>query len=227
MNISLREDSSSNNLFEAIHRDGYIVLHNLSIIDPVAVLHRIISSISKPINYYDQPMAMEVRPRPGFLPASSGGTGEFGLHTDLSFHPIPPRYLAMICIHPGEMDSGLPLLTDGVTAIKRLDVKDKDFLLRHKFSFRKPAHIEGPPHIDTVLKLEDEQFHIRFRADLLAEGIPLPFMKLKDYIQEEAHIVPMNTGSLYIVDNHRMLHGRTEIKEGLESNRHYVRMYGV
>ncbi len=60
---------------------------------------------------------------------------------------------------------------------------------------------------------------------MLTDPAP-PVRNYLDAIHKHLIYVNVSPGSVYVFDNERMLHGRTELKAGLESDRFFKRMYG-
>src|SRR5688572_2381576 len=115
-------------LLQEIEKWGYIQIDNVSLENPNKSLEEFISSFAKPIAYLDLPMVMDLRPQPGFQPASYAGTGEFDLHTDLTWYEKPPRYIGMFCVRPEGNGGGIPLLADGWKALGLLSEEDVHYL---------------------------------------------------------------------------------------------------
>ncbi|HXW01161.1 MAG TPA: TauD/TfdA family dioxygenase, partial [Anaerolineae bacterium] len=78
---------------------------------------------------------------------------------------------------------------------------------------------QGPIITEQAGKLQ-----VRFRYDLLEEPEP-PIRNYFTAIKQHILQLKISPGSIFVFDNHRMLHGRTELKAGLESNRFFKRMY--
>src|SRR5574341_384290 len=101
------------NLLQQIKESGYVYLETKEVDNPDHALEEAVASFAKPIAYVGLPMVMDLRPQPGFQSASYAGTGEFDLHTDLTWYEKPPRYIGMFCVRPEGNGGGIPLLADG------------------------------------------------------------------------------------------------------------------
>jgi alpha-ketoglutarate-dependent taurine dioxygenase len=213
-------------LEKEIKKSGYVIIEDVGLDDPDGALKAHLSTIARPIAYLDLPLVMDLRPRPGFQPASYAGIGEFDLHTDLTWHEKPPKYIAMFCITQESAGGGIPLLADGWQAIEALDEKDVHYLRTEPVTFPPPSHITYPALTGPIVTERDNgELFIRFRYDMLEN--PAPAVDNFNRAVNK-HVIHLNVspGSIYIFDNERMLHGRTELKAGMQSDRFFKRMYG-
>lgn len=208
----------------AIDTMGYVQLDAVDVSDPNNYLINLVSSFAKPISYFGQPIIMDVSPKEGANPASYAGTGKLDLHTDISWFSVPPMYIAMMCIDPGD-GSGVPLIADGWKALADLDNDTIEILKTHEVSFAAPNHVNHWGHTAPILSQPSGKYQIRFRSDLLrdeaTEAIDL-FSKAVNKYAIHMEILP---GSIWIVDNYRMLHGRTAINNNMSSKRFLKRLY--
>ncbi|MBI1877954.1 MAG: TauD/TfdA family dioxygenase [Chloroflexi bacterium] len=115
-------------LLQQIKETGYVYLDAMELDNPNKVLEEVVALFARPIAYLGLPLVMDLRPQPGFQPASYAGTGEFDLHTDLSWYEKPPTYIAMFCVSMEMAGGGLPLLADGWHALNELDEADRHYL---------------------------------------------------------------------------------------------------
>ena len=212
-------------LLQEIEKTGYIQLDNVSLENPNKSLEEFISSFAKPISYLDLPMVMDLRPQPGFQPASYAGTGEFDLHTDLTWYQKPPRYIGMYCVRPEGNGGGIPLLADGWKALGLLSEEDVHYLKHESVSFPPPSHIDYPPLTGPIVSEQEGKLEIRFRYDMLVDPAP-PIRRYLEAIHDCLIRLNVSPGTVFIFDNSRMLHGRTELQAGLESDRFFKRIYG-
>lgn len=213
-------------LQKEIEKSGYVIVENVGLDNPDGALKAHVSTIAQPIAYLGLPLVMDLRPQPGFQPASYAGTGEFDLHTDLSWHEKPPKYIAMFCIAQERTGGGIPLLADGWQAIEDLTEADLHYLRTEPVTFPPPSHIDYPALSGPIVtERDDGTLFIRFRYDMLENPAPA-VTNFNKAINN--HIIHLNVspGTIYIFDNERMLHGRTELKAGLQSDRFFKRMYG-
>ena len=213
------------NLQEKIDTIGYALIEDVGLDDPNGALEEAIAAISRPIAYLGLPMVMDLRPQPGYQPASFAGTGEFSLHTDLSWHEKPPKYIGMFCVANETARGGIPLLSDGWQALADLDEGDAEFLKTEPVTFPPPSHIEYEPLSGPIIREVNGQLVIRFRFDMLENPAP-PIIRFNQAINDHMIQVQVEPGTIYIFDNERLLHGRTELAGGMHSDRFYKRIYG-
>ncbi|MDX1521717.1 MAG: TauD/TfdA family dioxygenase [Anaerolineae bacterium] len=213
------------NLQQEIATAGYVLIDDLGLDDPNAVMEQVLSTFARPISYVGLPLVMDLRPQPGFQPASFAGTGEFNMHTDLSWYEKPPKYIAMFCVANETAHGGVPLLSDGWAALEDLSVEEVAYLKTEPVTFPPPSHIDYAPLTGPIIREIDGKLVVRFRFDMLEN----PSDPIRHYFEAiNRHIIHIRArpGSLFIFDNDRMLHGRTELKAGMGSDRHFKRMYG-
>lgn len=212
-------------LLKELEASGYVFIRNVGLDDPDGALKKYISTFAEPISYLGLPLVMDLKPQPGFQPASYAGVGEFDLHTDLTWYEKPPKYIAMFCIANEAAGGGVPLLADGWQVLEHLAEADVRYLKTEPVTFPPPNHIDYPPLSGPIVNDQNGKPVIRFRYDLLDNPAP-PITRFFEAVQAQTIHLDVSPGTIYIFDNERMLHGRTELKAGLESNRFFKRMYG-
>jgi alpha-ketoglutarate-dependent taurine dioxygenase len=216
---------TSMDLYQEIEKNGYVRLDGLGLDDPNQILEQAIASFAKPIAYLGLPMVMDLKPQPGFQPASYAGTGEFDMHTDLTWFEQPPPYIGMFCVNMETAQGGIPLLSDGWQALADLVEADVAYLKSEVVTFPPPDHIDYPALTSPIITERQGKLMVRFRYDLLTDPAP-PIRRYFEAINRHIIQVEVKPGSMFIFDNDRMLHGRTELKAGLNSDRHFKRIYG-
>lgn len=214
------------NVLQEIEKSGYVYVENVGLNNPDESLEAFVSSFAKPISYLGLPLVMDLRPKPGFQPASYAGTGEFDLHTDLTWYENPPKYIAMFCVSHEAVGGGIPLLADGWQALASLAEADINFLKTQPITFPPPDHIDHAAFHGPIINEHKGKIQVRFRYDLLEAPEP-PIRNFFAAINQHLLRLQPSPGSIFAFDNHRMLHGRTELKAGLESNRFFKRIYAV
>ena len=210
---------------QTIEDRGFVIIQGVDLQDPDQSLTDVVSSFATSTSYFGQPLIMDIKPKPGYQPVSSGGTAWFELHTDLTFHPNPPRYIAMLCIRNDDAGGGTPIIGDAVQSLEEIDEDAREMLRTHAVEFPCPKHVDGPPVIGAIVTQSNSQTRIRYRYDL-TEHAPEAVRKFYDRLRINAKEMEISPGTVMIIDNHRMLHGRTEILGGMASNRLFKRMYG-
>lgn len=212
-------------ILDELTENGYTIIEGLGLDRPNDLLEETMATISKPIAYLGLPMVMDLKPQPGYQPASFAGTGVFNLHTDLTWHEKPPKYLGMFCVQYETAGGGIPLLSDGWKALADMDEADTAYLKEAPVSFQPPSHINYPKLSGPVISGEADRPFVRFRYDMLDDPDPA-LTRYNEAVNRHVFEVRVSPGSIFIFDNYRMLHGRTELKGGMESDRHFKRIYG-
>jgi alpha-ketoglutarate-dependent taurine dioxygenase len=211
-------------VLSAIETIGYFQFDAGVLADPNKYLLDLVSSFATPLSYFDQPIIMDVTPKEGAEPASYAGRGKLDLHTDISWFSVPPKYVAMMCIHPGDI-GGVPLVADGFEALADLDPVTIELLKNRDVSFAAPSHVNHSGHTAPIISMKDKNYQIRFRSDLLRDQKTEAIDLFSKAIDRHALHLTIAPGSVWILDNYRILHGRTSINGDLRSRRFLKRIY--
>lgn len=153
---------------------------------------------------------------------------KFPLHTDLSFVTGPPRYILFHCVLPDEHGGGATLLSDCQQAISDLSSADQSVLFQPVFNFFHPADPAiGGDRNEAVYNAHDEIW--RFRPDCMTipeEAAPA-VAAFGNALEKACTSLSLSAGDLFILDNHRLVHGRTEVQPYSDSSRerHLRRVY--
>jgi len=142
------------------------------------------------------------------------GTGEFPLHTDLAHWAIPPRYVVLRCISGSKSVS--TRILDGSTLVKQLGkVRLRRTLVQPRRPLRNGRQLlrllERVDSADLERLRWDSIFLIpsnAFAASVVAE--------VRDVLAcaEPLEISLEERGDTLVLDNWRLLHGRSPITEG-------------
>lgn len=205
-------------ILAGIKETGFVQLDPIATSDPDALLLDVLGSSFQPVTHFDNPMIMDLRPRRGMDPTSYAGTARVAMHTDRAYVPRPPRYIAMMCIVPG---GGEPEIADGAAAAAMLDAASKKELREREFPFRQSADNTRVGFTGPILTGDA----IRFRRDLLPAHAGPAVTALVRALRRTARPLDIRSGSIWIVDNHRVLHGRAALHGGIASKRHLKRVY--
>ena len=209
---------------------GYVLVHGLDTNCAREELLRILGDVANPVAFFDQPMIMDVTPLEGAQPTSYAGKGQFDLHTDLTFHDAPPAHMAMFCIAADEV-GGDSVLADGFSVFDSFSLNEQQMFRESLIPFPQPKHINGGrPVLRPIMSGTDDIRLLRFRLDMLdlaslpadIRNLLVEFRKRAEQTMMQFHMQP---GELQLVNNHRMLHGRTAITT-IPSKRHLLRAYG-
>lgn len=149
-------------------------------------------------------------------------TAGFELHTDSSLDAIPHRYVALAVVRP-DPRGGWTLLARLTDALERLDEGTIETLATVPAPFAwETSSAEGSrvTH-QPIFALEGETLHVRWRADLVRKGstltrVPEPLRKAigaaeTAFAEVVAPAFPLKAGQVLILDNTRVLHGRTPV----------------
>lgn len=131
------------------------------------------------------------------------------LHTDESFYATPSRYVLLHCWRPDPAGGGLCLMAKVEDVLARLDAREREDCARIKYSWR---GVEGP----IISAMPDRpaprvRFNVR-EANCLetnpAAGDALA-QRFAHAADEAALALPLAAGECLVLDNWRVLHGRT------------------
>jgi hypothetical protein len=132
----------------------------------------------------------------------------------------------MFCVSHESAGGGIPLLADSRQALAAMDEADVAYLKTQPITFPPPSHINYPPLTGPIITERDNgELFIRFRYDMLENPAPA-VRNFNRTVNDQVIRLDISPGTVFIFDNERMLHGRTELKAGLQSDRFFKRMYG-
>lgn len=169
--------------------------------------------IGKPIAPWEGKLIQRLVPRVSAPPNTySGiyGLNEFPLHTDLAHWRKPPRYFILRC------KTGSPnvntFILDGRKLIEHLG---EDFFKRAIFKPRRPLRSSGLGLLRPYWPIEGN-YCIRWDSIFLKPASKLgelAFQKIETFLKkcDPVSLTLSDPGDMIIVDNWRMLHGRSSI----------------
>jgi alpha-ketoglutarate-dependent taurine dioxygenase len=223
---AMRSDEiiSGQQVLSEIETHGYLQLGPVEVKDPDSYLLSLISSFSEPVCFFRQPLIMRLRPRKGADLTSYAGTGRVDLHSDRSYVADPPRFISMMCITVGN-SGGTPVISDAWKSLNDLDRETIEELQSASFSFKMAADSNRIGYSGPVISQSNERYNIRFRKDLITQKTNKAIEAFSEAVKKYAVRLSVSPGTIWILDNYRMLHGRTAIRGGLESNRFLKRVY--
>lgn len=169
-------------------------------------------------------LVWDVRPANGA--ARSQGLDEFTLHTDASFEDPPPRYVALFVVRADSQGGGRSEWVQSTQVLGGLSPAARD-ALAEEFRIRVPAEFyKGKHELVAPLVWGDS---VRYRRELVVEPdelrLRIALHELDRALQgrRESRLLP--AGTLLLMDNWRVFHGRTAV---LDSARHLkrVRFFG-
>lgn len=169
---------------------------------------------------------VRIEPQEGFDPHSFRGSDTFDLHTDSCWVAEPPRYASLLCVTPDSGGGGESLYVDGyevldaLEADQRLELEQRELVFQSHRDAPVPSKFTGP-----MLTCVDGSFRIRFRRDLILGEINDSIRAFIDTAKKLVRQRSLSSGEVLICDNHRMLHGRTALSRGLNSDRLFLRVH--
>ncbi len=150
---------------------------------------------------------------PTNLYSGNYGLQEFPLHTDLAHWYIPPRYLILRCVIPApDVLTALVDFSTALAGIPENTIRRAQLLPRRK--------LDGKRHLLRLLQNVDGKHLLRWDSLFVVPAnreakevsdhvINLPInLRVKPQIMKMAFTYP---GDTIIVDNWRMLHGRSSV----------------
>ncbi|QPP05835.1 TauD/TfdA family dioxygenase [Streptomyces bathyalis] len=234
-------------VLEALHRDGYAVasvpgLAGMAVHarDALVVAASAAIGTPSPVGATDDIVVWDVRPRPELPEAQrrnniSVSDGEACLHTDSAFSSSPERWFGLWCVRPA-LSGGASVLVDahrvwevlgGSGTLRRA----RDTLLTTDVPMWNGQRLVP---VRVFSKAGDGRPMVRYRADLLAQGVRLArldpagdiarSLTLLDEVLTEPslrEVVRLEEDQVVFVDNHRVMHAREHFTD---PRRHLLRV---
>lgn len=212
-------------LTQKLVEDGYALLPCLV---PDASTEVAAASLGDVLTLAGTTRVQALRPRekadaPPNIYSGQFGKSEFPMHTDLAHWYVPPRYFVLRCV-VGAPDVATRLL-DGRGIMERFGI---DTLYRTLLQPRRPS--DGRRPLLRMLNRTDIGEH-QLRWDSLfvqpaTESSSKTFQAISGFIdaQLETQIYLTNPGDTLVIDNWRMLHGRSAVPPTAAA-RHIERAY--
>lgn len=232
MSLTIQDAGNIENLKSLVDGEGMVVIRGVQK-DEAGILHfaRMLGSHELDIpERLSGPPVMHLRfDREKALGAARQAyftSGEFPLHTDLSYVPSPPNYLLTLCVAADELGGGVSKLASLQDAGQRLSSEDRAVLMQPCFSFENaPNTGEGICANRPIHDVSEGNECWRFRQDTLQypPGAARAVDNLTAVLEENVVHVTLQAGDLLVLDNHRIAHGRTAFN--VPSKRHLLRTY--
>lgn len=192
-----------------LHDQGWVELRGRSLDRPEAILSALAAVLGEPnpsrpgggLLDYLRPTTRSMA-RAASL-SRQHGTGAFPLHTDTAHWPVPARYLVLCCLDPGGSDRGTLLLP-----ISDLELSDQDravlnsgvFLVRNaRHSWFSSVLMTGRPFV---------RYDTGCMSPATASGAEAERLMEKRLADGRHHRIWWEAGTILVVDNWRVLHGR-------------------
>ncbi len=154
---------------------------------------------------------------------------DFHLHIDGTFELTPPRYSILHCIQPDTEGFGVNVIVDGYSIVEQLSDHSRSALAQGLFEFRfelarnyfKSCANRLVLVTSPIIEMVGERIRIRYRNDdqfelkSVEESDELmqclaEFEKLL-HLPENQQSIYLRAGDVLIMDNYRLLHGRTSL----------------
>lgn len=165
--------------------------------------------------HHDGALVAEVRPAPTadgvYYP---GSTKAFAPHTEgYDLLGLPPRYLALWCVHPPAGDGGETTLADTRPWLAGLSEQNRQHLERTKYDWTNPHGDLGVAFQHPLLDEHRGSTVVRFSVNNIVRDDTDPVAALQSDWQrlfDEQHLaISYQRNDMVIWDNWRLLHART------------------
>jgi L-asparagine oxygenase len=212
-------------LSQELDESGFAILPGFA---PESSTDVVVASLGNVVTLTGTTPVQVLRPRekadsPPNIYSGQFGKSEFPMHTDLAHWYVPPRYFVLRCV-VGAPDVATRLL-DGLGIMERFGI---DTLYRTLLQPRRPS--DGRRPLLRMLNRTDAGEH-QLRWDSLfvqpaTESSSKTFQAISEFIdaQLEKQIYLTNPGDTLVIDNWRMLHGRSAVPPTAGA-RHIERAY--
>ncbi|MFN6528136.1 TauD/TfdA family dioxygenase [Nostoc sp. ChiSLP03a] len=169
--------------------------------------------------------------------SDSKSQNELRPHTEAPYLKIPPKYLALWCVQPSSCGKGYTTFVDSKELLRNLTIEEQQKLMKYGCSFvsKDTTHSIIAPMLQFI---QLNQLMLRFSYNVLVYGEPSPDMTKKASVSDQFlknicdlvleffnnnHVsLRMEKHSLLIMDNHRVLHSRTQYSDTV---RHLQRIW--
>jgi len=147
--------------------------------------------------------------------SNQGSKKTFGFHQEMAFHAIKPDYLLLFCLREDHNGSCITSMLDMQQAIDAMEPEILDILRQPLYRISVPASYQREdwdptwqPVIQGGTIVIADHCTVTFKSEE-AEHALKAFRKGLDQLASGVHLEP---GDLLILDNHRILHGRSSFE---------------
>ena len=158
-------------------------------------------------------------------------------HTEASYLPAPPEYLALYGVRPSACGGGRTTLADGCEFLKTLTEPEQKKLMQYRCEF---VSKDGKSKfVAPILEmLPHNRIMFRFSYNILLYSHPSPELDVPpvindpflrdicdrciEFFEDVREAIRIEKGSLLVFDNYRMLHSRTAYSD---PSRHLQRIW--
>ena len=147
---------------------------------------------------------------------STSSRVQLELHTETAFHPYRPDYVLLLCLR-GDPKAATTY-AEVHNIIKHLDKNTINILLREEFttsvdqSFRLNGEPDEDRRISVLREDADGRYFITYDAELTrgtSRETDAALVRLADAVVASIKTVTLRGGDLLVLDNARVVHGRT------------------
>jgi len=159
--------------------------------------------------------------------ARSQTSNEFNLHTDCSFEDPPPRFMGLYVVEEDCFGGGYSLILHIDSLLSRLSEETISTLKNTKFRFKVPKEFfKGVQYIEAPIIQPNGTFRYRDECVDISEHTnqqQTALQELEALLRDPSlrKSFFMKKGTIWILDNGKFFHGRTEI---LDKRRHLKRI---
>ncbi len=168
---------------------------------------------------YGGTLVRDVKPDPAVsnTVVSSANMAELTPHTEwYEFPGLPPRYVALWCMHPAEGPGGETTLTDGYLMLDDYTMPEREhlFLDIREWRSRPTLAREGVQEVayHPILEVHGKKVVLRFSTlDMLADDdLSRRWVSAgRTFFEANKTAIKIDRGGLLVWDNWRMLHARS------------------
>jgi L-asparagine oxygenase len=161
-------------------------------------------------------LVQNVVPVPGLLDTqSNAGSVPLELHIENAFHPQRPDYVGLLCLRNDHAKQAGTLVACIRQALPLLAETDRKILHEPRFLTAPPPSFRSgdrtQPHAVLQGSLTDPNICVDFNAtSALDEEAQEVMLRLRQAVTEVATSLVLQSGSMALIDNRLVLHGRTE-----------------
>jgi alpha-ketoglutarate-dependent taurine dioxygenase len=226
-------------LVDELHHLGWVVMRGL-VGEPDLVLlglASLVGTVGVPVPELDAgPLIMDITPEKPIdlhVEISSRSATAFDLHTDLSYVERPPDFISVLCLQPDVEGKGRTIFSDLRSCVGKLSKNTLQELLAPQFTFIVPPRCRGgtQDHLPILTQNDAGEFDIRVRFDKVlapSESAANAIHELHKALLANRVEFLLGKNSGYIIDNRRVVHGRTHIEfRGDQHERLLKRVYGM
>lgn len=221
---------------DQIDRTGLTVINNLTG-DPDALLVDLMLLVGQPIQDKNAgPIVMDLKPIKHEMTVETTSFyswNEFSYHTDLSYVEEPPDFIAVYCVQPDHKGGGGSIFSDLRVSAESLSEETIHELQKPNFTFRAPPHYKGGNVVTqpVLTRNKEGNLTLKVRFDRMKAENPAAEEALQELykaLDDNQITFLVNKNSAYIVDNRRVVHGRTPFTPTFDDrDRHLKRILAM